>query len=86
MTMNRLVRGLAVVLVAGTLAAIPAVASGNHGGSHCNNGVGNGPDCRPGRAQFSNDDHGGSIGSPGVSDFCTEYRTDQKGDNTIKCE
>jgi hypothetical protein len=23
---------------------------------HCNNGVGNGPDCRPGKAHFNNDD------------------------------
>ena len=24
--------------------------------THCNNGVGNGPDCRPGKAHFNNDD------------------------------
>jgi hypothetical protein len=25
--------------------------------THCNNGVGNGPDCRPGLAHFNNDDN-----------------------------
>lgn len=33
--------------------------------AHCNNGVGNGPDCRPGKARFNNDDNGGVPGDPG---------------------
>ena len=36
---------------------------------HCNNGVGNGPDCRPGKAHFNNDDNPlvgtGMPGDPG---------------------
>jgi len=32
----------------------------------CNNGVGNGPDCRPGKAHFNNDDAGGIPGAPGA--------------------
>jgi len=36
--------------------------------SHCDNGVGNGPDCRPGRARCSNDDLGGTPGSPGCEE------------------
>ena len=32
----------------------------------CNNGVGNGADCRPGKAHFNNDDAGGVPGAPGA--------------------
>ena len=32
----------------------------------CNNGVGNGPDCRPGKAHFNNDDAGGIPSAPGA--------------------
>jgi hypothetical protein len=32
---------------------------------HCNNGVGNGADCRPGKAHFNNDDGTGVPGAPG---------------------
>ena len=37
---------------------------------HCNNGVGNGPDCRPGKAHFNNDD---------VEPFDTEGRPGSPG-------
>ena len=47
-----------------TLSATPAFA---RPGSHCDNGVGNGSDCRPGKAYFNNDDEGGTphVGTPG---------------------
>jgi hypothetical protein len=32
----------------------------------CNNGVGNGADCRPGKAHFNNDDAGGVPSAPGA--------------------
>jgi hypothetical protein len=54
--------------------------------AHCDNGVGNGPDCRPGRARFNNDDVGGVPGAPGARGGGaqgTEYNTRNKGDNTV---
>jgi hypothetical protein len=57
-----------------------------HCKAHCNNGVGNGADCRPGRARYSNDDHGGLPGKPGARGggaAGTEYATANKGDQTI---
>jgi hypothetical protein len=33
-----------------------ALATGDGPPQRCNNGVGNGPDCRPGQAHFNNDD------------------------------
>ena len=37
-----------------------------HTKAHCDNGVGNGADCRPGMARFNNDDVGGVPGDPGA--------------------
>jgi len=54
--------------------------------AHCNNGVGNGADCRPGRARFANDDFGGAPGAPGAKGggaAGTQYVTSNKGDNSI---
>jgi len=52
----------------------------------CDNGVGNGPDCRPGRARFNNDDVGGVPGAPGARGGGadgTEYTTSEKGNNQV---
>ena len=51
--------------------------------AHCDNGVGNGPDCRPGRARYANDDPAGTgPGNPGARQKI-EYDTNQKGDNRV---
>lgn len=80
-------RRLAVLVVATAMAfgSMVGIAAANHG-AHCDNGVGNGPDCRPGRATFSNDDHGGTTGNPGAlggGAGGTEYTTRDKGNNEI---
>ncbi len=81
--MNRLTRSFVVMFACITMALVPAVVSADHpGDGHCDNGVGNGADCRPGSAHFSNDDHGGTIGSPGV-DCRTEYTSNERGNNQI---
>lgn len=53
---------------------------------HCNNGVGNGADCRPGRARFNNDDlEGQGPGSPGAQlhDETVTYINGNKGENRV---
>ena len=50
---------MAFGMTVGVAAADPPEAT-------CDNGVGNGPDCRPGRARFNNDDVGGVPGNPGA--------------------
>jgi hypothetical protein len=49
-----------------TLSVMPAFA--RTGSAHCNNGVGNGPDCDPpglvNKPNLNNDDFGGLPGSP----------------------
>ena len=54
---------LALAMAFGSMIGVAAAT--DEGGGKCNNGVGNGADCRPGKARFNNDDAGGVPGDPG---------------------
>ncbi len=56
---------LALAMAFGSMVGVAAATGEGDGGAKCNNGVGNGPDCRPGKARFNNDDAGGVPGAPG---------------------
>lgn len=55
---------LALGMAFGSMVGVAAATYDDEPGK-CNNGVGNGADCRPGKARFNNDDAGGVPGAPG---------------------
>jgi uncharacterized membrane protein len=67
-TMKRRLAVLAVTtaLALGATVGVAAACDEPPVKEKCNNGVGNGPDCRPGKAHFNNDDTIGVPGAPGA--------------------